>query len=76
MSNLTDFNDDVAVMIESDRLKIQRHFNYPPIPIRNMDWSAVEDNYDGAEDSNCPVGHGATEVEAIKDLLEQIEDRK
>jgi hypothetical protein len=46
---------------------------YPPIPIRQFDWSAIDDDtYDGAEDSNCPIGRGATEQEAIDDLLEQI----
>jgi len=48
---------------------------YPPIPIREFDWCAVTDNYDGAEDSHCPIGYGRTEEEAIADLLEQIEER-
>ena len=33
------------------------------------------DSYDGAEDSRCPIGSGATEIEAITDLCEQIVDR-
>jgi hypothetical protein len=46
---------------------------YPPIPERNMDWSAIDqDTYDGAEDSHCPVGRGATERAAINDLVEQL----
>lgn len=62
-------------------IKINTHFDYPPIPVRDMDWSAVTDDYDmtdvdetGQPYSNCPVGHGATEQEAIADLLEQLED--
>lgn len=44
----------------------------PPIPVRNCDWTAWDDNtFDG---EGCPVGYGATEAEAIADLLEQIED--
>lgn len=55
--------------------KIVTHYEYPPIPMRDMDWSAVTDDYDGAPDSrglNAMVGHGATEFEAIQDLMEQI----
>lgn len=61
-------------------MKIVTSFDYPPIPIRNMDWSAIDaDTYDCdcAQDgffTNCPIGHGATEEEAIADLLQQIED--
>jgi hypothetical protein len=45
------------------------------------DWSAVYDNYDVDCDgdgyfSSCPVGRGATEQEAIDDLLEQIEGQE
>lgn len=54
-------------------MHIRTTFVYPPIPDRRFDWSAVDaDTYDGAEDSNCPIGHGATEAEAIADLMEQI----
>lgn len=39
-------------------------------------WSAIDsDTYDGAEDSHCPIGWGATEAEAIADLMEQIDER-
>lgn len=63
-------------------VKIHTNFDYPPIPVRDMDWSAIADDYDmtdvdeeGHPYSNCPVGHGATEQEAINDLLEQLEDQ-
>lgn len=55
--------------------KIVTNFVFPPIPIRQFDWLAVFDNYDGAEDSRCPVGFGRTEAEAVADLLENAEDR-
>ena len=57
-------------------MKIQTDFIYPPIPTRNCDWVAVDsDTYDGAPDCNCPIGRGATEAEAVADLLAQIEER-
>jgi hypothetical protein len=57
-------------------IKVRTSFDYPPIPARQFDWSAIDDDtYDGADDSNCPVGHGATEQDAIDDLIEQIEER-
>lgn len=41
----------------------------PPIPFRNMDWSAHIDGQEGGI-----YGHGKTEKEAINDLLELIEE--
>jgi hypothetical protein len=61
-------------------IKVRTSFEYPPIPVCNMDWSAVDDStYDADCDedgffSTCPIGRGATEQEAIDDLLAQIED--
>lgn len=60
-------------------VKIHTNHDCPPIPVRNFDWSAVDDNYDCDCDqdgffSNCPVGHGATEQDAIADLLAQLEE--
>ena len=43
--------------------KIITSFDYPPIPIRHCDWSAVFDDYDGAEVSNCYIRRGANEIE-------------
>ena len=52
-------------------MNIKTNFVYPPIPIRSFDWQAYDDDtYDG---EGCPLGHGATEQEAIADLLQQIE---
>lgn len=47
--------------------KIVTEFVHPPIPVRNMDWSAVRGNYD--PENSDHVGYGATEDEAIADLL-------
>jgi hypothetical protein len=53
-------------------MKIRTAFVYPPIPFRGCDWVAVDDDtYDG---EGCPIGRGATEAEAISDLLDQIGD--
>ena len=49
-------------------MKIITSFVNPPIPVRNFDWQAVLANYDGDD----KIGNGATEEEAIEDLLEKI----
>lgn len=57
-------------------MKIRTTFNYPPIPDRRFDWSAIDDDrYDGAPDAGpqC-VGYGRTEAESIEDLKSQIEE--
>jgi hypothetical protein len=48
---------------------IGTEYVYPPIPIRTMDWQATSDSYDEGD----PVGHGLTELDAVKDLCEQFE---
>lgn len=52
-------------------LKIRTELIYPPIPIRQFDWSAVDDD---SYEPGCPIGTGATELEAVKDLIKQLED--
>lgn len=49
---------------------IHTEFEYPPIPDRRMDWSAVTDNYEPGD----PIGRGATEDEAIADLMAIVFD--
>jgi hypothetical protein len=44
---------------------------HTPTPWAKFDWSAVDDNYD----EGGTIGYGATETEAIADLIEQIEER-
>jgi hypothetical protein len=54
-------------------MKISTSYDPPPIPIRSFDWMAVDDDtYDGP---GSPIGLGATEQEAIADLLDQLEDQ-
>ncbi|MFA6984609.1 MAG: hypothetical protein WC213_00185 [Arenimonas sp.] len=53
-------------------MKIVTNYVYPPIPIRQFDWSAIDDDtYDG---EGCLIGYGATEQEAIDDLLDKMND--
>lgn len=44
--------------------------DYPPIPIRKYDWSAIREGYD---DGNL-IGYGKTKQDAIDDLMEQETD--
>ena len=55
-------------------MKIITNFNPQPIPLRQFDWTAVTDNYDGAEGSSNrgQIGYGFTEAEAIADLKERL----
>ena len=63
-------------------VKIRTSFDYPPIPVRSSDWSAVTDDYEAWPDgedgwtTSHPCGRGATEAEAIADLAEQLDERK
>ncbi len=43
----------------------------PPIPWRNFDWQATRVGYEPGD----PAGFGATEQEAIADLIEQEKNR-
>jgi hypothetical protein len=52
-------------------LKIITSYWAKPIPLRQFDWSAVTDDYDG---EGCPIGYGETEREAIDDLIEQVRE--
>lgn len=55
--------EDVLGFFEGPRI-ITSHV-YPPIPTRNFDWCAYRD---GSEEQSG-AGHGATEAEAVADLL-------
>jgi hypothetical protein len=52
---------------------IKTHYIMTSLPIREFDWTAVLDGYDGSEESDDCCGTGATELEAIKDLLERLD---
>ena len=54
-------------------MKIRTEYVYPPIPIRQFDWSAVDDD---TYEPGCPIGSGRTEQEAIDDLLRQLEEQQ
>jgi hypothetical protein len=47
--------------------KIETEYVCPPIPVRSMDWQATRKGYDEGD----LIGRGATEQDAINDLLEQ-----
>lgn len=47
---------------------IKTVFDPPPIPLRTFDWHAYDD---ATYEPGNPVGHGATEEEAIADLKGQ-----
>jgi hypothetical protein len=50
---------------------IVTEFQYPPIPYRNMDWVAFIDG----EEELGEYGYGATEEEAISDLIDLLESK-
>lgn len=47
-------------------------FENPPIPIRTMDYYAV---VDGREESG-PYGHGRTALEALRNLVDALEEQE
>ena len=51
-------------------MKIHTDHIFPPIPIRDRDWCATVDGYEPGD----PIGWGATEQDAIDDLMDQLED--
>ena len=56
-------------------MNIKTDFIYPPIPIRQFDYQAVdEDTYDPDPEAHSPVGWGRTEADAIADLKSQLEE--
>ena len=74
----------VTILATHETINLSTSFDYPPIPCRSQDWSAIDygsydASYEGEDESGShwtcsPSGHGATEAEAITDLLEQLED--
>ena len=51
--------------------KITTEYEKTPVKNRDYDWSAFREDFDLGE----PIGYGATEQEAINDLLEKEEER-
>lgn len=52
-------------------MNIKTDYWAKPIPDRQYDWTAVLDGYDAGD----PIGYGATEADAIKELMEQVAER-
>ena len=52
-------------------MKIRTDYWAKPIPLRQFDWSAVDDDTYGG-DPRDPIGYGGTEEDAIADLMAQI----
>jgi hypothetical protein len=53
-------------------MRIRTECVYPPIPVRDFDWAAVDDEtYDG---SGSLIGYGRTEEIAVRDLIAQLEN--
>lgn len=50
--------------------KIITTFVHPPIPVRSQDWQAIYDGDEPNDNGQMLVGHGATEADAIANLLE------
>lgn len=50
-------------------LNIRTHNEFPPIPDRLFDWSAVDDE---TYEPGCPIGWGSSERAAIQDLLIEL----
>ena len=74
---------DAAILVEDAARKLLAGIrtSYERKPGPGHDWSAIEDEYDGAPIDNetasrDPVGYGNTEAEAIAALQQEIEDRK
>lgn len=68
---------DTHQVLATRDLAIRTDYWAKPIPDRKHDWDAIDwDTYDGAPDSSTrnQIGWGATEAEAIQDLLEQLSE--
>ena len=54
------------------RADIRTEHVYPPIPVRQWDWSAIDHR---TYDEGAPIGWGPTKQAAIDDLIEQLLDQ-
>jgi hypothetical protein len=61
---------DAEAAREMERAGIKTDYWRKPIPTNACDWSAYRDGYEPGDS----IGYGATEEEAIQDLLEQEEE--
>lgn len=75
----------VSLIESRQEIELSTVFDYPPIPIRDFDWHALDANtydtsYEG-EDENGSIwsvsgfmGTGRTENEAIASLFDQLQE--
>ena len=57
--------------------KIITEHVFPPIPIRQFDWAAYDENYEPPDSDGVGGGidgYGRTEAEAIADYKQKVED--
>ena len=76
----------LCLLVTRQEIELHTSFDYPPIPFRGHDWSAIDSNtydasYEGEDESGSvwkcsPSGTGETEIEAIHDLFDQLEDEE
>ena len=64
-----DFKEQAERAMIRATIKLKTEYVYPPIPIRSMDWSAIDDS---TYEPGSPIGTGRTEQEAIEDLIDQL----
>jgi hypothetical protein len=70
LAQLSSLRDKFEALARINSVKIVTNFDPKPIPLRQFDWSAVDDNYE----PGCPIGYGASERDALDDLKGQLED--
>jgi len=58
------------------RDEILINFVYPPIPIREFDWCATWDNDEPNDNGQMLHGYGRTPLDAIRELLDETENRE
>lgn len=73
----------VTILATRQSINVSLNADFPPIPYRGLDWSAVDDDtydasYEGEDETGSiwkcsPSGHGETEAGAILDLIEELE---
>jgi hypothetical protein len=54
-------------------MTIVTYYDPPPIPLRDYDWRAWDDD---TYDYDQPMGMGLTEAGAVADLLEKLADEE
>ena len=69
----------VSLISTRREISLLTSFERPPIPVRHLDWSAIDDNTYDAEYVEGrwlqgPHGYGPTELSAIYHLFDQLEE--